>query len=87
MARRPSFPTHEHLTHLSRDDAERALSALRVLVKYELADVYTSAGSHDRDWMVWSNIRWRRFTLAEWCAEWLTSLHGREGGPEGGDAA
>ena len=52
MARRPTFPTHEHLTHLSRDDAERALSALRVLVKHDLLEVYTSAGSHDRDWQV-----------------------------------
>lgn len=85
MARRPSFPTHEHLTHLSRDDAERALSALRVLVKHDLADVYSSAGSNDTRWNVWMHLTRRRIPLAEWATQWLATWHSNP--PTGGDAA
>ena len=86
MARRPRFPSHESLTHLSRDDAERALSALRVLCKHELLEVYTSAGSHDRDWQVWSNVRQVRIPLAEWATQWLATWYSNPP-TDGGDAA
>lgn len=85
MARRPTFPTHENLTHLSRDDAERALSALRVLVKHELASVYTGAGSHDTRWYVWMNLTRRRVPLEEWATVWLETWYSNP--PTGGDAA
>ncbi len=80
MQRRPEFPSIAALPNLSPEDAARALAALRVLVEHELMDVYSSAGSNDTRWNVWSNIRWCRIPLQEWCAEWLTSLHGRDGG-------
>lgn len=65
---RPTFPTHKDLCNLSRDEAERALTVLRTLVASELASVYTSAGSNDIRWQVWSEITRQRVTLQEWAA-------------------
>lgn len=88
MSQRPTFPTHENLTHLSRDDAERALSALRVLVKHELATVYTGAGSHDLRWYVWLELTRRRVPLPEWAAEWVKTFYPPTDDTDGpGDAA
>lgn len=83
--KRPTFPDHRNLTHLSRDDAETALAALRVLVKRDLATVYTGAGSHDLRWYVFLNLSMRRLTLAEWAEQWLATWHNNP--PTGGDAA
>jgi hypothetical protein len=85
MQHRPEFPSVADLSNLAPADAERALSALRVLVKSELVDVYSSAGSDDTRWIVWSNIRWCRIPLQQWAAEWVKTWH--ETPPEGGDAA
>ncbi len=82
---RPTFPTHKDLTHLSRDDAERALSALRVLVKRELATVYTSAGSNDTRWQVWMELSRKRVPLQQWASDWLATWYNNP--PTGGDAA
>lgn len=79
MQHRPEFPSAADLPNLSPDDAQRALAVLRTLVANDLADVYSSAGSHDTRWNVWSNIRWCRIPLQEWAAEWLTSQDGPEG--------
>lgn len=72
---RPDFPSTDDLCNLSLDDAQLALDALRILVKMELADVYTSAGSNDTRWNVWLNITGRRVPLPEWAAEWCETWH------------
>ena len=69
---RPTFPTHKDLCNLSRDEAERALVVLRELVASDLASVYTSAGSNDTRWNVWSEITRQRVPLPEWAADLLT---------------
>ncbi len=86
MQHRPEFPSTDDLCNLSIDDARRALAALRVLVDHELVDVYSSAGSNDTRWNVWSNIRWCRIPLPEWAAEWVQAWH-ENIPPTGGDAA
>lgn len=86
--KRPTFPDHRALTNLSRDDAARALSALCTLVKAELADVYSAAGSNDTRWNVWLNITWRRAPLQEWAAEWDATWDSTPpDGPDGPEAA
>ncbi len=82
---RPTFPTHKDLCNLSRDDAETALAALRVLVARELASVYTSAGSNDTRWNVWMELTRRRIPLQEWAAQWIETWNANP--PTGGDAA
>ena len=71
MQHRPEFPSVADLPNLSPADAEWALTALRALVKAELADVYSSAGSQDTRWNVWLNVTWRRVPLGEWAAQWI----------------
>ncbi len=83
---RPTFPSHKDLTNLSRDDAETALAALRVLVARELASVYTSAGSNETRWNVWMELTRRRIPLAEWATTWLETWR-ENTPPPGGDAA
>lgn len=83
--KRPEFPSVGDLPNLSKEDAEQALTALRVLVKHELADVYTSAGSHDTRWNVWLELTRRRVPLQEWAAQWIQAWHGTP--PTGGEAA
>lgn len=72
MQRRPEFPSTDDLCNLSLDDARAALVALRALIDAELADVYSSAGSHDTRWNVWLTISRRRVPLPEWAAQWIT---------------
>ena len=84
MQHRPEFPGVTDLPNLSRDDAQRALEALRRLERAELADVYSSAGSNDTRWNVWINLSWRRVPLQEWAAQWLAE---QDTTPTGGDAA
>jgi hypothetical protein len=79
---RPEFPNVADLPNLAPADAERALAALRALVTAELADVYSSAGSDDTRWNVWTNVRWCRIPLRQWVAEWLASQE-----PDGPEAA
>jgi hypothetical protein len=86
MQHRPEFPSVADLPNLSPEDAQRALAALRVLEREELMDVYSSAGSNDTRWNVWSNIRWCRIPLPEWAAEWVKTWH-ENIPPTGGDAA
>lgn len=69
------FPDHRALTNLSRDEAERALAALRLFVLNGIASVYTSAGSRGQSWQVWLEISRRRMPLPEWAAHWL-EMHG-----------
>lgn len=69
MQHRPEFPSVADLPNLSQEDARRALAVLRTLVESDLADVYSSAGSFDTRWNVWSNIRWCRIPLQEWAAD------------------
>jgi hypothetical protein len=73
MQHRPEFPSVSDLPQLSPADAERVLAALRVLVENDLMDVYSSSGSNDTRWNVWSNIRWCRIPLQQWAAEWLAT--------------
>ena len=73
--KRPEFPSVADLPNLSPEDAQRALAALRVLVKSELMDVYSSAGSNDTRWNIWSNIRWCRIPLQQWAVEWIEAWH------------
>ena len=89
--KRPEFPSTDDLCNLSLDDARLALDALRVLVKLELVDVYSSAGSNDTRWNVWSNVTRKRTPLPEWAAAWLETWYNTtpptDNGPDGGDAA
>ena len=88
MQRRPEFPSVADLPNLSREDAQRALAALRILVDAELAGVYSSAGSYDTRWNVWLNLTWRRVPLQEWAADWIETWHNNQPNPStGGDAA
>ena len=85
--KRPEFPSTDDLCNLSLDDAKRALAALRVLVDADLADVYSSAGSDDTRWNVWSNIQWKRTPLPEWAAQWVEAWHQNIPPDDGGTAA
>ncbi len=85
MQHRPEFPLVADLPNLAPEDAQRALDALRTLVRAELVDVYSSAGSNDTRWNVWSNIQWRRIPLPEWAAQWLADQDTTP--PDGGQAA
>ena len=73
MHHRPEFPSVADLPTLAPEDAQRVLDALRKLEQAELVDVYSSSGSDDTKWNVWSNIRWCRIPLPEWAAEWLAT--------------
>lgn len=77
------FPTHKDLPNISRVDAERALSALRLLAQADLASVYTAAGSGGKRWNVWLELTRRRVELPTWAAEWIAE----QNTPTGGDAA
>ena len=80
---RPTFPDHRNLTNLSRDEAELALAALRVLVKHELVKVYTGAGSHDTRWYVWLELSRRRVPLQDWASEWIATWRANPPRPNG----
>jgi hypothetical protein len=82
MQQRPEFPSVADLPNLAQEDAWHALAVLRTLVESGLADVYSSAGSNDARWNVWSNIRWCRIPLREWAADLMQHLT-----PPEGDAA
>jgi hypothetical protein len=71
MQHRPEFPSVADLPNLAPEDAQQALDALRELERAEVMDVYSSAGSNDTRWNVWSNIQWRRVPLQEWAAQWI----------------
>jgi hypothetical protein len=75
MQHRPEFPSVADLPNLAPEDAQLALDALRKLERAEVVDVYSSAGSNDTRWNVWSNIRWCRILLQEWAAEWIQTSH------------
>jgi hypothetical protein len=87
MQHRPEFPGVADLPNLTPDDAQRALNALRRLERAALVDVYSSAGSNDTRWNVWSNIQWRRIPLQEWATQWLAYEGKGNTPPMGGDAA
>ena len=80
MKPRPTFPSTDDLCNLSLDDARAALSALKFLVESDLANVYTSAGSHDTRWQVWSEMQRRRIPLADWAARWVEIRNQESGG-------
>lgn len=91
------FPSTDDLTHLSVDDARRALRALRIFCDNELARVSDLAQpkhllSHDgahgplhHEWYVYLAISKRHLPLASWANEWLAEQDTTP--PFGGDAA
>lgn len=86
-----AFPTTDDLTHLSMDDARRALRALALLVQAGAAEVYDFSRpdrSLFHDWSVWLPITRRHLTLAAWATEWLADQQDHPTLPPfGGDAA
>lgn len=76
------FPTHEDLTHLSYDNAQTALDALRLVVNAGLASVYTRPftpeGQRPR-WNVWLDravwpVGEQRIELATWASAYIETL-------------
>ena len=78
---RVTFPSAADIPALASADAQAALDALHRLAAADLVTVYTAAGSHDTRWQVWSELQGRRFTLAEWAAQWLTYRDAYDGEP------
>jgi hypothetical protein len=71
---------------ITRPKARAAQAELRRLVHAELADCYTSFGSHGTRWQVWLSRRVQpigeqRVTLTDWCLAFVEAANA-----QGGDA-
>lgn len=84
-----AFPTERDLTQLSREDAQRALRALRKFDLAGVAEVYDfRRPDRSHEWVVWLPITRRRMTLQKWAAQWLAEQDTTPpDAPFGGDAA